>query len=258
MTIQHLERAAVSSSQRILRTDHNDPEIPQLLRTELFLLAHDEETGRPHLDQRSLTLGLAVAILLELWLAGRIHIGWRFDVRRGGWVTDPGLIVVARRDPVGDPLSDLALTEIWNTGTPLRVRDFVRRFAGLVELHERVRAHMVSAGVIRRTWQRRFWFFKTERYVPVDPAEPVRLRTRIRKLANRDQRDTIGHATVAETRLVALAAVVTALGMTRHLKPPEMSPAQLQQRLERLIRTFEDPTVQEAAAAINRRYAPAS
>jgi len=252
MTIQPQERPVVSRLKRILRTDHNGPVFPLPLRTELFLIAHDDETGRPHLGERALTIGLAAAILLELWLAGRIHIGWRFEVR-GGWMVDPGLITVVKRDPVGDPLADLALTDIWNSGTPLRVRDFVRRFARTEDLLERIRAHMVAAGMIRRTWRRRFWFFKTEQYVPIDHADPIRLRARIRRLVNRNR-----HEAVEDFRLVALAALVTALGLTPHLYPPEMSPAQLQLRLEHLIGMLQDPSVRDTAAALNSRYAQAS
>ena len=67
MTIQPLERIALSGLSPILRTDHNDSEIPLPLRTESFLTAYDNETGRPHLGERSLTIGLAAAILPELW-----------------------------------------------------------------------------------------------------------------------------------------------------------------------------------------------
>ncbi|HEX6074156.1 MAG TPA: GPP34 family phosphoprotein [Micromonosporaceae bacterium] len=253
MSVRTLERTALSRLKRILRThDQSGPEVPLPLRTELFLIAHDDETGRPHLNERSLTLGLSAAVLLELWLAGRIHIGWRYDVRRGRWVVDPGLITVAKRDPIGDPLSDIVLAEIWNSGTPLRVGEFVRRYAETVDFHERVRAHMVAAGVIRRTVQRRFWFFRTERYVPVETRESVRVRARVRRLVNRNRDDA-----ASDDRHLALAALVMALGLTRYLYPPEMSPAQLQQRLENLIAMRPDPTIREAAAAINPKFVPA-
>jgi hypothetical protein len=50
---------------------------------DLYLLAHHECTGRPHLQPRAAGLGLAGALLAELVLSGAVRI-WRGLVIPGG------------------------------------------------------------------------------------------------------------------------------------------------------------------------------
>jgi Golgi phosphoprotein 3 (GPP34) len=75
------------------------------LHAELFLLAHDDDTGEPHINRRSLALGLAGAILLQLWLTQRVAIGWTYDMATRRWAPKPGRIALTTADPTGDPLS---------------------------------------------------------------------------------------------------------------------------------------------------------
>ncbi len=56
------------------------------LADDLYLVAHHEITGRPHLQPRALGLGLAGGLLAELMLSGSIRI-WR------------GLVLIGRWDP---------------------------------------------------------------------------------------------------------------------------------------------------------------
>ncbi len=54
-----------------------------------------------------------VGLTLELWFACRVHIGWRYDIRRAGWVPDPGRIGVLNTEPIGDPIADAAPGMLW-------------------------------------------------------------------------------------------------------------------------------------------------
>ena len=67
------------------------------LADDLYLLAHHETTGKPHLQPRAACRGLARALLAELMLAGRIRC-WR------------GLIIPALGGPPADDLSQQMLS----------------------------------------------------------------------------------------------------------------------------------------------------
>ena len=59
--------------------------IPRLpLRDELFLLGHDDDTGHPHIHRQALALGLAGAVLIDLFLAGRVALDPNDDTRPAG------------------------------------------------------------------------------------------------------------------------------------------------------------------------------
>jgi hypothetical protein len=64
------------------------------LADDLYLLAHHERTGRPHLQPRAIGLGLAGALLAELMLLGTICIR-------------PEGFVVANHTPPGDESHDV-------------------------------------------------------------------------------------------------------------------------------------------------------
>jgi hypothetical protein len=62
------------------------------LADDLYLLAHHEVSGRPHLQPRAAGLGLAGALLAELMLSGSIYLG-------------PDRIAVTDRSPPDDGLA---------------------------------------------------------------------------------------------------------------------------------------------------------
>lgn len=245
MSAHALENQVLPGIHRInnLPADRDDL-TPLSLRAELFLLAHNEDTGEPHHGKRSATTGLAAAVLLELWFAGRIHIGWRYDVRRGGWVPEPGRIGVLNTEPTGDPIADTALHMLWRSGTIGYVRDFLREFA-TPDLYERSRAYLIACGLLRRTELRRFWF-RRRGYVPAKPAFPVRARTRVRDIATRRREAKSQY----DEHYLALAALVTALGLTPNLRPPAGTPARLARRLREIVGTYADPAIRDTANAL--------
>ena len=119
------------------------------LRAELFLLAHDETTGRLLIDKKRLEIGLAAAILLELWLLEYIVIGYRYDARNGPWQPEPGRITILKDTETGDPLIDSAIRLLQRMGAP-RIEDFIRAYTepgGLYERPPRSGGRHLSSGL---------------------------------------------------------------------------------------------------------------
>src|SRR5690349_21450491 len=104
--------ASTADKARTVHPTGPQPTVRLPLRAELYLLAHDVDTGRPYVNEQSLAVGLAGAILLELWLAGRIAIGFSYDLIRSQWRQDPGRLTIVHADSLGDPLTDAALATI--------------------------------------------------------------------------------------------------------------------------------------------------
>lgn len=54
------------------------------LADDLWLIGHEDTTGRPWANATGMSLGVAAALLGELWLGGHIRIGQgRLDVAMG-------------------------------------------------------------------------------------------------------------------------------------------------------------------------------
>ena len=244
MSVSTLPDRAVTKPGRVYRsTDPRDADFRLPLRAEFFLLAHDDASGQEHLDRRSLCLGLAGAILLELWLEQRILIGKRYVVRDGRYTRDPGRITILDAERYGDPFTDAAITLLRRTGGPTYVTDFIRQFATL-DLYDRVRGNMIAAAVLRRTTYRMFRFFwQRDRYLAVRPEWVVRTRAKVRSLPRN------GSESSPDMQTVALASLVTALGLTRNLFHAE--PVRLHGKVMDMIRRFYDSTPWDVQAAIN-------
>jgi hypothetical protein len=247
MTVQTLAPIAREGLKSVLASD--DEPLP--LRTELFLIAHDHDTGRPYASRLRLELALAGALLLDLWLAGRIQIGWRYDVRAADWVLDPGRITVLRDDSVGDPLADSVLAVLCRTATP-QVHTIVRDLAA-TGLYDRVAGDMIAAGILRRR-VRRWWFGLSRRdgYQPVAESFAVRVRNRLRDLVTGTPR--LGEWQAGEQHErhdTALAGLVLVLGLMRHLYSG-LEPARLRQVLIDLVNNRPGQSIRDVAAAAGR------
>lgn len=75
------------------------------LADDLYLLAHNEVTGRPHLQPRAAGMGLAGALLAELILSGTIclqsgRIGLAGGTPPGGWLARAVLGLLAGVAPL--------------------------------------------------------------------------------------------------------------------------------------------------------------
>jgi hypothetical protein len=252
MTVQLIDRKPRTDSRTRLRRILSAPgreETEQMLplRMELFLIAHADQTGDPYLSETALSRGLAGATLAELWLDAKVLIGWRFDVRSGGYHPDPGVITLQNADATGDPLLDNAISILWDMGSQARVTDFVKRFA-TTDLYERVRADMVVTGVLRRATRRRFRLFRRDTYLAVDHRTPIRVRTRLRDNIT-DQADNPGEQ--PDYRTLAQAALVAALGLAGRVAPSDSTG--LRHRINHLIGSRPDPAIRDVAAAVSPR-----
>lgn len=122
-----------------------------LVADDLYLLAHDDRTGRASLGPRALGIGLAGALLADLMLGGSISIG------RDGSVT-------AHRSWPGDDLGRRVRDQIAAEPDPRPPRDwllFVARGAA-----EEVASRLERAGYLERV---RSWVpGRPARWVPID------------------------------------------------------------------------------------------
>jgi hypothetical protein len=245
-------RTAVSRLRALLPISEFDRAAQPPLRAELFLIAHDDQTGRLHLSKKQLEKALAAAILLELWLAEHIAIGWRYDARYGPWQPDPGRITILTDTLTGDPLLDSALALLHRMNTP-RIRDFIRAFTQTGNLYERVRGDMTATGLLQTNLRRRL-FTRREVYTATDLEFPVRARAKIRHLIT--QPELITRHDEPEQYVPALAGLVTALGLTRNLSSSEISAGTLHTELNNLIDALPDPTIRDVGTAMfpSRRH----
>ncbi|NJP30597.1 GOLPH3/VPS74 family protein [Micromonospora thermarum] len=179
--------------------------IPRLpLRDELFLLGHNDDTGLPHIHRQSLALGMAGAVLIDLFLAGRIVLDRNDDARPAG----EQRIRLHIDRPVGDLIADTAIASVRHARFAPTLRGWLSWFAA--DLYERTRAGLHAGGILHRTSRRRLGgLARTEVYLVTDSKWVVVARSRLRYLAaGREQPDN---------HTAALAGLVAVLGLTTHL-----------------------------------------
>jgi hypothetical protein len=246
MNLAVLERRKPMRQRRVV-PNPRDPEVRLPLRTELFLIAHSDTTGRNHLGRRILNLGLAGAILLELWLTGRIQIGKDFQIHLNTYRPDPGRISIVDPEFYGDPLTDQAMKLIRTTGGRFYASEFIRQFA-TPDLYDRIQGDMLATGTLKREVRRRFGLFRREVYTPVDGPYPIQIRSKVRDLASPRHPDDPG-SELPDMQTVALSGLVAALGLARHMYHSE--PAQLHGTLMDLVQRLYDNTIRDVVAAIN-------
>jgi Golgi phosphoprotein 3 (GPP34) len=121
------------------------------LADDLWLLAHHERSGKPHLQARALGLGLAGGLLAELVLPGTIRV-WR------------GLVIPAGGQPPGDDLTLSMLHMMSAEREHLPVRDWLAFLAGTAG--REVARRLEHAGYLTRA--RGGLIGRGERWVPVD------------------------------------------------------------------------------------------
>lgn len=120
------------------------------LADDLYLLAHDERTGKPHLQPRATGLGLGGALLAELMLSQRVRL-WQ------------GRVFATSGVPPGDDLTRLVLDLVASERGHLPVGDWLLFLARTAARDVAVR--LGRAGYLTRARKGRF---SRERWVPVD------------------------------------------------------------------------------------------
>jgi Golgi phosphoprotein 3 (GPP34) len=121
------------------------------LADDLYLVAHHEQTGKPHLQPRALGLGLAGTLLAELMLSRSIRL-WR------------GVITAADGALPGDELARSVLGQVASEREHLPPRDWLLYLARTAAGD--VARRLEQSGYLTRvsTWR----FGRGERWVPVD------------------------------------------------------------------------------------------
>ncbi|MBV9450349.1 MAG: GPP34 family phosphoprotein [Streptosporangiaceae bacterium] len=169
---------------------------------DLYLVAHDDVTGRRQLPRRQLGLGLAAGLLAELMLSGSICI-------RHGHVT---VAAGARRPDPGDPLAGRVRALIAAEPDPYPVRDWLRLLARTAA--DDIAARLAQAGYLTRARSVVPW--RPARYVPADSDWAFAAIARVRAALNP------GRPFAA--REVTLAGLVVASGLSHRLDH-DLSPA---------------------------------
>jgi hypothetical protein len=121
------------------------------LADDLYLLAHHEISGKPHLQPRAAGLGLAGALLAELMLSGKIYL-------------QADQIMVADRSPPGDGLARSVLGLLVSEPEQHAPRDWLLFLARTAA--EDVALRLEQSGYLTRISSRRPW--RGQRWIPVD------------------------------------------------------------------------------------------
>lgn len=125
------------------------------LADDLFLMAHEESTGKPRLPERIAGLGLAAALLGELALAGRVELG-------------DGVVTVLDSAARDDALCGRVLEFLKQEQHPTRTWLAFFGQSAYTEVGRR----LVADGLLTREPRRRPW--QGGRWVPVAPEVAVR------------------------------------------------------------------------------------
>jgi Golgi phosphoprotein 3 (GPP34) len=162
------------------------------LADDLWLLAHHEKSGRPHLQPRALGVGLAGALVGELVLAGDVRI-WR------------GLAVPVSPRLPADEVTRGVLQAMAGEQEQRPVRDwllFLRRTAPA-----NVAGRLAADGYLARPARRLPW--RRERWAPVDADSAFAPLVRVKA--------ALATGTPAGPQPVVLGALATACGLDHQL-----------------------------------------
>jgi Golgi phosphoprotein 3 (GPP34) len=180
---------------------------------DLYLLAHDDTTGKPFLQSRALGIGLAGALLAEQMFAGAIWIhSGQIQIRLHQELPD---------DDLGRSVLGLLVAERERCHP---VRDWLQFLA--TEAEEQIARRLLLAGYVAKTSSR--VLRRRNRWVPSDP--DCAFASLIRVKAVMDSRKT---ATVSDAVLSGLAM---ACGLGSRILP--FGPAEARRNVESSIRNL--------------------
>ena len=240
---------------RTVPTIRLDPRAVLPLHAELYLLAHDDDSGALLINEQALAFGLAGALLLELSLKGYVAVGYVYHDFDREWQPRQGRLTVCRPGRTESALLDAALAAVEQTVRAQRngdqLRTWLREFAA-TDLYERVRAAMVTVGLLQRTERRRLGgLVKTETHLPVHYGYAVRARAHIRDAVRyHTQRGRIRCA-APDDECAALCGLIAALELSEFLYDGSLCTRDLTQWLWHVVTKHENPSVTAVVQAVD-------
>jgi hypothetical protein len=186
------------------------------LADELFLIGHDEQTGRAHLRGRVTGLGLAGALLAELVLFGRMTV-------------DGDRLYVLDDAPPPDAVMHLLLEELRAEPYAPVVRDWLVYLGG-AQAYELVVQRLRRGGHVEQVEARRRLRPETK-YLPTDENAAAWPAAALWSALAR--REALDHPQAT------LAGLVVATGLHRHLRWDDAIPTELVRR--HLVRPLPAP-----------------
>jgi hypothetical protein len=197
---------------------------------EVFLVGHDEYSGKCIANQAVLGCGLAGGVLIEMMLAGRIAL---LD----------GRIVVRDARPYAERVTDAALTEMLKRRDTFPPRSWVEYLCG--DVRDIVGERLEAAGMIRREQGRGLTLRSVVRFRAVDAVEAAGPRVRLRYMLDQGQ--------PLDMPTALLAALVRATEL-EHILLLQASRQQVRDMLTRIVDAL-PPDLRAVVAAVDAAVA---
>jgi hypothetical protein len=191
------------------------------LADDLYLVAHHEQTGKPHLQPRALGLGLAGGLLAELMLSRSIRL-WH------------GVVMATDTSPPPDDLARSVLGQVAGERGHLPPRDWLLYLARTAAGD--VARRLEQAGYLTLTRAATWRFGRPQRWVPVDADSAFAPLVRVKS--------ALGTTGPVDAQNAALGGLAVACGLSHQLAlylPPnarrrlELAAGQLDPGLRELI-----------------------
>jgi len=232
-----------------------DPKAVLPLHAELYLLAHDDDTGALLINEQALAIGLAGALLLELSQKGYVAVGWVYDQFRLEWQQQPGRLTVRQPGPTGSAPLDAALDAVEQTVRAHRnedqLRAWLRSFAA-PDLFERVRGGLVAVGLLKRAERRRLGgLIRTETHLAVHYGYAIRARAHIRDAVMYFTQQGRTRRAAPDDECAALCGLIAALELAEFLYDGNLSTHDLTQWLWHVSTKHEHPTITAVVQAVD-------
>ncbi len=202
------------------------------LADELFLIAHDDYTGKPMVAADMLDTALAGALIGELIFDGRVDIS-------------AGKVSAIDHRLRREPLSDMVLNEIIHRGNGHPVRSWLEYLRP--QMRERVGARLVSAGLVTREQSRSLSLRVTVRWPGVDPNRAARPRVMLGASLQRSHQRL-------DLKTATLAALLSAGGISSVMSTYDRT---IQERLAASRRQL-PPVLAELVAGVDAAVAAAA
>ena len=200
------------------------------LPEEILLLALKDEDGTTY-SATSWPYAAAGAALAELLLEERL----RLDERKG-----KKILVVANRNPIGDPVVDQVLEKIANAKKSADMTTWLGRVAGMKDLKHQIAEQLALRGVLQVDTHKVMLIFSQRIYPELDPAPELEIMHRVEHAVFSD-----------ESSLDTRTAILVSLAHVSGILNPVFGKKRIAERKERLDKIAEDrPSAEAARAAI--------